>query len=78
MATKEKMKVLEVTTTRLYYIPMIDEERSKINGWTIEQIIEDWFGDTRILNSPHATRHAYGIGYSKRFVDAKIVDPEEG
>lgn len=59
----DKHKILEVTVKRYYYIPMIDNERSEINGWTIDQIIKDWFDD---INQRHASRDRYEIGYSEK------------
>jgi hypothetical protein len=64
---KEKFKILTVTVEQKYYIPMHDNERTKINGWTIEQVIEDWF-KTHPLGSHHATRDAHIIGMSQKCI----------
>lgn len=69
----KQFKLLEVTTTTLYLIPMIDNEISEINGWDIETIKKDWFED---INRSHATREAYEIGHSKRVVNAEIAKSE--
>ena len=71
----EKIKVLRVTTTTDYYIKMIDDERSEINGWTIDQIKEDWF-DKFPMDAYHATRDGHRIGNSRKVVKVEEVDFE--
>jgi hypothetical protein len=64
---EEKIKILTVTVEQKYYIPMYDDKRSKINGWTVEQVIEDWF-KTHSLGSSHATRDAHIIETSQKLI----------
>ena len=71
--TIEKFKVLTVTVEQKYYIPMYDDETTKINGWTIEQVIEDWF-KTHTLGLHHATRDAHIMETSKKFIKAEEGD----
>jgi hypothetical protein len=66
-------KILKVTVEQLYLVPMLDEERTQINGWTMEQVKEDWFV-THDINKTHATRSAYHIGYSGKIVDIEELD----
>ena len=63
----EKYKILRVTVTEDYLIDMIDDERTKINGWTLEKVIEDWF-TTHATTPYHATRDGHRIGNSKKFI----------
>lgn len=72
-----KHKILRVTMTVDYHIPMYDEEKSRINGWTIEQIIEDWFKRGEYLISYHATRDAHQINGSKKYIDSEIAETFE-
>ena len=66
------LKVIRVTVTEDYFIEMIDEERTEINGWTIDQVKEDWFKNYP-MSSYHATRDGHRIGNSKRFVKFEEV-----
>lgn len=70
---EEKFKILKVTVEENYFIPMYDDKRSKINGWTIEEIIEDWFVRHAAL-SYHATRDSHRIGNSKKFIKSEVAD----
>jgi len=69
----EEFKILKVTVERNYYIPMHDE-RSEINGWTIEQIIEDWFKKEKHIKYCHASRDYYHIGGKDTFIKAEIKE----
>jgi hypothetical protein len=71
--TMPKYKVLRVTTTRDYLVEMIDDEKTKINGWTIKEVIEDWFHD-HPLEGYHATRDGCRIGNSKKFIKVEVED----
>ena len=66
--SKKKNTILEVTFTVQYIIPMIDDERTKINGWTIDLVIEDWFKN-HPLDQHHVTRDGHRIGNSKKLID---------
>ena len=70
---EKKFKILKVTVEENYFIPMIDDERTKINGWTIEEVIEDWFTRHGSL-SYHATRDGHRIGNSRRFVKSEVTE----
>lgn len=61
----KKYKILKVTLEKMYLIPMYDEERTEINGWDMDTVKKDWFGD---INRSHATRDTYEIGYSKKIL----------
>lgn len=70
MANKEKFKVLRVTYTEDYYIEMIDDERTAINGWTLAEVIEDWFHKSS-LGGHHASREGHRIGNSRKYVKSE-------
>lgn len=75
MSEKEKFKILKVTMTQDYVIPMIDEELTKINGWTIKEVVKDWF----LHNDPnfsHATRDGHRIGNSRKVIDVSFIEPD--
>ena len=69
----EKGKILRVTTTEDYWIDMVDDKRTKINGWTMEQVIEEWFKNYS-LGSHHASREGHRIGNSRKFIRCEIVE----
>lgn len=74
--SKEKFKILKVTVEQKYYIPMYDDERSQINGWTMEEIIEDWFKRFS-LGHTHATRDGHLIMGAEKFIKAEVEDGED-
>lgn len=70
---EKKFKILKVTIEENYLIPMIDDERTKINGWSLETVIEDWF--TRHATTiTHATRDTYKIGNSRKFIKSEVIE----
>ncbi len=73
---EEKVKFLKVTKTEYYLIPMLDDERTKINGWDIDQVIKDWF-EVHDCNASHATRDGSLIGYSTKVIDTSFLNPED-
>ena len=76
MAREKNMKILKVTMTQLYMIPMHDEKRTQINGWEIEEVIRDWFIRHPMSHS-HATRDGHRIGYSEKVLDVSFIEPED-
>ncbi len=76
MPKKEKVKILKVTTTKHYLIPMLDDGRTKINAWDMEQVIKDWFVDHPIYMN-HATRDGHEIGNSEQVIDITKMSPED-
>ncbi|MFW9871615.1 MAG: hypothetical protein ACFFG0_00810 [Candidatus Thorarchaeota archaeon] len=74
--SKKKYKILRVTYEKDYLVEMIDGERTIINGWTIKEVIDDWFGRYP-LSSFHASREAHTIGNSEKFIDVNVIDGEE-
>ena len=72
MATKA-FKILKVTVEQLYLIPMIDEERTEINGRGRGQGKKDWCVNHNI-NRTHASRNGHEIGYSKKVVRMEEVE----
>lgn len=68
-----KMKRLQVTITQDFIIEMIDEKRTDINGWTIKEIIKDWFkNENYSLDTYHATRDGRKIGGASKFIKAEL------
>ena len=76
MPKKEKVKILKVTMTRHYLVPMTDDERTKINGWCMEDVIFDWF-KSHDINLSHATRDGHMIGNSEKVIDITQMNPED-
>lgn len=74
--SKKKYKILRVTYEKDYLVEMIDDERTIINGWTIKEVIDDWFGRYP-LSSHHATRESHTIGNSQKFIDVNVIDGED-
>jgi len=71
--SEPKIKIIRVTFTEDYYIEMHDDKRSEINGWTIKEIIKDWFSKYH-LSSYHATRDGHVIGGSRKFIETEILE----
>jgi hypothetical protein len=69
---EENYKILKVMVEEQYFIPMYDDKISKINGWSIEEIIEDWF-ITHASTQYHATRDGHRIGNSRKFIKSEIA-----
>ena len=71
----EHYKRLRVTITQDYFIEMQgpDTDLTHINGWTMEEVIKDWF-EKHPMGSYHATRDGCKIGNSERFIKSEIVD----
>lgn len=72
----EKIKILRVTITEDYIIEMFDDERTEINGWTMEEVIEDWFRRYGAYGH-HATRDGHRIGNSRKFIKSEVFDMGE-
>lgn len=70
---KENFKILTVTVKKKYYIPMIDNVRTKINGWTMEEVLDDWFKQ-HSLASFHATRDGHEIMGGATFIKSEVGD----
>lgn len=69
----KKFVELRVLVEETYFIPMADEKRSEINGWTLDEIKQDWF-ERFSLNEHHATRDSYRLGNGRRLI--KIAPTE--
>ena len=69
------MKIIRATITEDYYVDMFDDVKTKINGWTMEQVIVDWFKN-HPMYSHHATRDGHIIGYSRKFINSEIIEQE--
>lgn len=77
MKQKERpMKVIRVTVEEDYYIEMIDDERTIINGWTLDEVIKSWFKDYP-MDTHHASRDGSRIGHSRKFIKAEIKSETE-
>ena len=71
-----KYKILEVTCVKHYVLEMYDDERTKINGWKIKDVIKSWF-ENFPLYSYHASRDSHGVHGSSYVTNVKIVDSVE-
>lgn len=69
-------KIIRVTSTTDYYVEMIYKDKTSINGWTLEQVKEDWFKNTP-LDTYHATRDGHRIGNSKKLVKVEVIELNE-
>ena len=74
--TKREEKFIKVTTTQYYAVGMIDEERTDINGWTLDQVKESWFEDYD-MGKHHATRDGHKIGNTEMVQKVEFVDVDE-
>ena len=63
---KENKLLIKVTVDKFYYID------NSINGWDKETIVNDWFKEHPI-DSHHATRDTYRIGYADKIRNIKII-----
>lgn len=70
-----KYKILSVLVKQEYLIKVGEDGRTNINGWTIEQVVDDWFSNDRI-NISHATRDGRKIGNADEFVDFNLIEKE--
>jgi hypothetical protein len=73
---KEKLKIIRVTSTEDYIIEMIDDKRTYINGWTMEEVIEDWFERFETITT-HASRDGHRIGNSRKYISSEIIKIKE-
>ncbi len=69
----ESLKTIIVTMEVCYAIPMHDEKRSKINGWTPEQVVHSWF-EHHDINRYHATRDSHRLGNGTKIIKTEIVE----
>jgi len=68
----KKLKILRVTMTVDYAIDVYDDQRTEVNGWKIKDVIKDWFKGGA-LNSHHASREGYEVGYSRKYIKHEIL-----
>ena len=71
----DRIKLIKVTVEETYFVDMIDNERTHINGWTIKEVIKDWF-EGYSMASHHASREGSLIGGSRKYIKSEIVEPE--
>lgn len=72
----DKHKILRVTMTVDYLIPMHDEKVSGLDGRTIPQIIKEWFKNWP-LSRHHASRESFEIGGSKKLVKVEVLKKKD-
>jgi hypothetical protein len=75
MGEEKNIKIIRITSTTDYYVKMIYKDKTSINGWTIEQVKQDWFENTP-LDAYHATRDQHRIGNSKKLLKVEVIDFE--
>lgn len=66
-----KHKTIIVTTEVAYVIPVMDDGRTAINGWTLEEVARDWF-ERYDINSHHATRESHRLGNGRRILGWRV------
>lgn len=75
MGEEKNIKIIRITSTTDYYVKMIYKDKTSINGWSIEQVKQDWFENTP-LDTYHATRDRHRIGNSKKLLKGEVIDFE--
>ena len=73
---KEKLKFLKVTTVTYYAVPMFNKKVTRINGWSIKDVIKDWF-KTHTIDCFHATRSGSKVGNTEIVKKIEVVDIKE-
>ena len=68
----DRIKIIKVTIEEKYFVEMHDDEHTKINGWTIDEVIKDWFIDYP-LGSNHATRDLSLLGNSRKYIKSEVA-----
>lgn len=63
----KKYCCLRVVSSRMYVF------ESGLNGWTTEQVVQDWFHD-HPLSRAHATRDAYRVGGSEKVLHVEMLE----
>lgn len=55
---------------------MIDDTRSAVNGWTIEEVVRDWFErtDAHDMNGRHAARDGHMLGNSIMVRSVEVIE----
>ena len=71
-----KHKVIRVTIEEDFLIRVDENGRTDINGWTVEEVIEDWF-KRHGMDMYHATRDGHRIGNSRHYINHEIIDAEK-
>ena len=66
-----KYVILKVIIEEQYLIEMHDENISCINGWTIPEIIKNWFKNFS-LGRFHATREGHLISNSRKYISSEV------
>jgi hypothetical protein len=66
-------KIIRVTRTDDYLLPMNADGTTHINGWTPEECATNWFNEYS-LNSSHATRDSYRIGNGSTLIGWTIEE----
>jgi len=74
---KRKTKYIKVQTTRYYAVDMLDKTRTKINGWTEKEVLDEWFGTKYMMDQHHVTREGHFIGNTDVVDNAKFVTEKE-
>ena len=68
-----KDKVLRVTMTIDYIVKVSEDGTTNINGWTIEEVIRDWYKNGRAGHF-HASRESSRIGNSEQLVKFELKE----
>jgi len=71
----EKFKLITVNMDVQFLVPMATDKFTKVNGWTLEEVIKDWFMHSNI-NAYHCARDRSEIGGSKVIKSISVSDAE--
>lgn len=69
----KKYKRIKVTFEEEYIVEMYDDETTRINGWTIDEVVNDWFINRGFIPH-HATRVSHEIYGSKKYIFHEVTD----
>lgn len=61
MTEESNFHEIKVTVEVTYWVPKSADKKTVINGWTIEEVVDDWF-NKHDINYNHATRDSYRLG----------------
>lgn len=70
---EKQYKYLKVTSTALYVVEMVDGVSTAVNGWTPDEVVDDWFRRFD-LNRYHCSREGALLGNTTKVVDVEILD----
>lgn len=63
---KNNFHLITVTIERQYIVPVnTDGITTQVNGWTITEVVQDWFNGLMNINAHHASRDYHHVPVDK-------------